>query len=423
MTGSDTDHARPPEPGLCRDCSLTLPPARAGAGLERCPRCGSRRIRRHPELADLALAHVDCDAFYATIEKRDNPALAERPVIVGGGERGVVAACCYLARLYGVRSAMPLFKARNLCPDAVIIRPDMKKYQAVGRQVRAMMQALTPLVQPLSIDEAFLDLSGLDPSGLAGSTPAAILAGLARDLERRIGITVSIGLSYNKFLAKLASDLDKPRGFAVIGRAEAPGFLAPWPVSVLWGVGEALRDRLAADGIHTIGDLARRSERTLTARYGVFGTRLWQFARGRDPRAVTPDQPSRSLSAETTFADAIRDRHALARHLEPLCATLASRLNAADLAGGSVVLKLKTADFRLITRSRRLDRPSRIPGRLFATAAVLLDTLADGTRYRLIGIGCQDLVAAAEADRPDLLDALADPNPAPQQRGLGREWS
>src|SRR5262249_40876025 len=180
-------------------------------------------------------------------EKRDRPELAEKPLIVGGGARGVVLACCYVARLYGVRSAMPMFKALAACPQAVVIRPDMAKYRDVGRAVRAEMQRLTPAGEPLSIDEAFLDLGGTE--ALHGATPAQLLAALARRVEAIFGITVSIGLSYNKFLAKLASDLDKPRGFAVIGRAEAPAFLADKPVGWLWGVGGATQKRLAADGI------------------------------------------------------------------------------------------------------------------------------------------------------------------------------
>ena len=191
---------------LCRDCGRRPPP---DAGT--CPACGSARVLCHGELHDLAIAHLDCDAFYAAIEKRDRPELRDVPVIVGGRHRGVVAACCYVSRTYGVHSAMPMFQALRVCPDAVVVRPDMKKYAAVGRQVRAMMLELTPLVEPLSIDEAFMDLSGTET--LHSASPAKTLAGLARRVEEELSITVSIGLSYNKFLAKIASDLDKPRGF------------------------------------------------------------------------------------------------------------------------------------------------------------------------------------------------------------------
>src|SRR5258707_490217 len=214
---------------LCRDCgALAASPADAG----RCGACGSPRIVAHAELDALSIAHIDCDAFYATVEKRDRPELAEQPVIVGGRQRGVVLACCYVARLYGVRSAMPMFKALAACPHAVVIRPDMAKYREVGRAVRAEMRRLTPLVEPLSIDEAFLDLSGTE--SVHGAAPAQLLAALARRVAASLGVTVSIGLSYNKFLAKLASDLDKPRGFAVIGRKEAAEFLADKPVGWLW---------------------------------------------------------------------------------------------------------------------------------------------------------------------------------------------
>src|SRR6478735_5936438 len=284
---------------LCRDCSA-LDGDRSDAAMPaRCPECGSPRVVAHPELADLALAHLDCDAFYATVEKHRHKELAERPVIVGGGARGVVLACCYVARLYGVRSAMPMFKALAACPDAVVIRPDMATYREVGRAVRAEMRRLTPLVEPLSIDEAFLDLSG--SAQVHGVAPAQTLAALARRVETALGVTVSIGLSYNKFLAKLASDLDKPRGFAVIGREEAAGFLADKPVDWLWGVGRAMHRRLAPDGILRIGQLRGLDRRDLAHRYGKLGLRLAELASGEDSRRVQPEARARSISAETTF--------------------------------------------------------------------------------------------------------------------------
>src|SRR3954454_21754466 len=285
---------------LCGDCSA-LDGDRSDAAMPaRCPDCGSPRVVTHPELADLTLAHLDCDAFYATVEKHRRPELADRPVIVGGGARGVVLACCYVARIYGVRSAMPMFKALAACPDAIVIRPDMAKYREVGRAVRAEMRRLTPLVEPLSIDEAFLDLSGT--AAVSGIAPAQALAALARRVETALGITVSIGLSYNKFLAKLASDLDKPRGFAVIGRQEAAGFLADKPVDWLWGVGRAMHRRLAADGILRIGQLRGLDRRDLAHRYGKLGLRLAELASGEDSRRVQPEARARSISAETTFA-------------------------------------------------------------------------------------------------------------------------
>jgi DNA polymerase IV len=385
---------------LCRDCSaLALLPARPG----RCRECGSPRLAAHAELADLTIAHLDCDAFYATIEKRDRPELAERPVIVGGGARGVVLACCYVARLDGVRSAMPMFRALAACPDAVVIRPDMAKYREVGRAVRAEMLQLTPLIEPLSIDEAFLDLRGT--AALHRAAPAQLLAALARRVEATLGITVSIGLSYNKFLAKLASDLDKPRGFAVIGRAEATDFLADKPVGWLWGVGGALQRRLAADGITRIGQLRARDARDLAARYGRIGLRLARLARGEDERQVAPDGRARSISAETTFARDEADAAALAHTLWPLCEKVAVRLKESRLAAGGVTLKLKTADFRLRSRSRRLADPTQLAETLFHTADRLLAGEADGVcLFRLIGIGADRLIDAAAADLPTLFD-------------------
>jgi DNA polymerase-4 len=382
---------------LCRDCAaLAAPPPPGG----RCAACGSPRLVAHAELEALTLAHLDCDAFYASVEKRDRPELLDRPVIVGGGARGVVLACCYVARLSGIRSAMPMFKALKACPDAVVIPPDMAKYRAVGRQVRALMEATTPLVQPLSIDEAFLDLAGTER--LHGGPPARTLALLARRIEREIGVTVSIGLSYNKFLAKIASDLDKPRGFAVLGRGEALEFLANKSVGVIWGVGAALQRKLAADGITVIAELRERSERDLVLRYGAIGRRLARFARGEDDRAVDPDAPMKSISVETTFARDLARLEALAAELEPLCHSLARRLMRAERAAAGVTLKLKTGDFRVITRSRRLADPTQRGTMLYQAALPLLREAADGTAFRLIGIGADRLAEAAAADPPDL---------------------
>src|SRR5919198_3450710 len=251
-------------PGFCRDCRRDAPEHAV-----RCSACGSPRLLRHPEIDTLAIAHVDCDAFYATIEKRDDPSLADKPVIVGGGQRGVVLTCCYVARTYGVRSAMPMFEARRLCPRATIVRPRMEKYAEVGRAVRAHMRDLTPLVEPVSIDEAFMDLSGTER--LHGMPPGKLLAIFAERVERELKITVSIGLAANKFLAKIASDLDKPRGFAVLGAAEAAAFLASNPVTTIFGVGKATQARLARDGYRTLADLQRAEEAELMRRYGSEG--------------------------------------------------------------------------------------------------------------------------------------------------------
>jgi DNA polymerase-4 len=355
---------------------------------------------RHDELDALSIAHLDCDAFYASVEKRDTPALADRPVIVGGRQRGVVLACCYVARLYGVRSAMPMFKALKACPDAVVIRPDMAKYRTVGREVRALMRETTPLVEAISIDEAFLDLSAGETS--PHGAPARLLALLVRRIEREIGITASIGLSYNKFLAKVASDLDKPRGFAVIGRAEAKEFLSGRSVGLLWGVGAALQSRLARDGITRIGQLQEIKESELTARYGAIGRRLARFARGEDERRVTTDSPTKSISAETTFARDLTSGAEIGGELRPLCETVADRLKKADLAAGGVSLKLKTGDFKLRTRARRLVDPTQLAETLFRTASALLEREIDGTAFRLVGVGAESLTAASLADPPDL---------------------
>jgi DNA polymerase IV len=385
---------------LCRECGALAHSANEAG---RCTACGSPRIVTHPELDTLAIAHIDCDAFYATVEKRDRPELAEQPVIVGGKQRGVVLACCYVARLYGVRSAMPMFKALAACPHAVVIRPDMAKYREVGRAVRAEMRRLTPLVEPLSIDEAFLDLSGTEPAH--GMAPAQALVALVRRIEANFGITASIGLSYNKFLAKIASDLDKPRGFAVIGRSDAAQFLADKPVGLLWGVGAAMQRRLAADGIALIGQLRALDERELARRYGKMGARLARLARGDDARQVESVSQTKSISAETTFARDESDAEALARTLWPLCEEVSGRLKASGLAAGTVTLKLKTSDFRIRTRSRKLADPSQLADTLYRTARHLLAVEADGTtRFRLIGVGTDSLVSAEAADLPTLFD-------------------
>ena len=357
---------------------------------------------RHPELRALAIAHIDCDAFYASVEKRDRPELAERPVIVGGGTRGVVLACCYVARLYGIRSAMPMFKALEACPDAVVIRPDMARYREVGRAVRGEMQRLTPRVEPLSIDEAFLDLSGT--AAVHGAAPAQVLAALARRIEAKFRITVSIGLSYNKFLAKIASDLDKPRGFAVLGGAEAAAFLAPKSVTLIFGVGKMAQQRLARDGLRTIGDLQRAGESELQRRYGVEGARLARLARGLDDRPVRAEREAKSISAQTTFDRDIAEFRPLELRLWRLAEKVSARLKTNGLAGSTVTLKLKTADFRIRTRAHSLSHPTQLAGRIFAAGRDLLARETDGTMFRLIGIGLSALCDADGADFADLID-------------------
>jgi DNA polymerase IV len=385
---------------FCRDCLSD-----AAAGAKRCTACGSPRVLAHHELAELAIAHVDCDAFYATIEKRDDPSLAAEPVIVGGGRRGVVAAACYVARTYGVKSAMPMFEALRLCPHARVVRPNTDKYVQVGREVRRMMLALTPSVEPLSIDEAFVDLSGT--ARLHGLTPAKVLARFALEVERSLAITVSIGLSCNKFLAKVASDLDKPRGFAVLGGAEAPNFLAAKPVSFIFGVGKVSAERLARDGFRQIADLQKASEIELARRYGEEGHRLARLARGIDPRKVDPERETKSVSSETTFDEDISEFQRLERILWSETETVSARLKQKDLAGATVTLKLKTADFKIRTRALSFGAPTQLALKIFAAARELLLREVDGTKFRLLGVGVSALADPDQADPADFVDGRA----------------
>jgi DNA polymerase IV len=385
---------------FCRDCLTDAAPRAT-----RCRACGSPRLLRHEELDRLAVAHIDCDAFYATIEKRDDPALAAEPVIVGGGKRGVVAAACYVARTFGVKSAMPMFEALRLCPHARVVRPNIDKYSRVGREVRQMMLALTPLVEPLSIDEAFLDLSGTER--LHGLQPARVLARFATAVETRLAITVSIGLSANKFLAKVASDLDKPRGFALLGPSEAAAFLAPKPVSFIFGVGKVSAARYARDGFQRIADLQRAGEITLMRRYGDEGRRLARLAYGIDARKVSANRETKSVSAETTFDRDIADFRALERILWRQVEEVSARLKAKALAGSTVTLKLKSADFRIRTRAHSLESPTQLAGRIFAASRELLEREAGGTKFRLLGVALSALTGADVADPADFVDRRA----------------
>ena len=356
-------------------------------------------------MSRLALAHVDCDAFYATVEKRDNPEIADKPVIVGGGKRGVVSAACYIARTYGVRSAMPMFKALALCPSATVISPDMAKYVRVGREVRRAIQALTPLVEPLSIDEAFLDLSGTER--VHGMIPAKVLARFAREVERHIGITVSVGLSSNKFLAKIASDLDKPRGFAALDQDEARAMLADKPVGFIFGVGPATQEKLSQRGFRTIGDLQRADEVELMKQFPTDGRRLWRLARGIDDRRVVPDRGAKTISSETTFETDIGDFATLEKLLWQLSEKVSMRLKNGNLAGLTITLKLKTADFRQRTRSQSIATPTQLATKIFAVSREMLAREIDGTVFRLMGTGVSALHPGTEADDTDMLDRRA----------------
>jgi DNA polymerase IV len=383
---------------VCRSCT-----ARYEAPATACRACGSKRLASHPQLDALCIAHLDCDAFFAAIEKRDDPGLRSRPVIIGGGQRGVVATCCYIARLSGVRSAMPMFKALKACPDAVVIRPDFAKYKAAAEAIRAHMETLTPLVEAVSIDEAYLDLTGTE--ALHSATPAQMLAGLANRIEADVGITVSIGLSSNKFLAKTASEMDKPRGFAALSQEEAPALLAPKPPGYLHGVGPKLAARLRRDGYTCVGDLQAAAPRDLIKAYGETGQFLHQRANGIDLRRVEPGGARKSVSAETTFDSDISDYDILADRLWHVCERTATRAKASCVEGRVVTLKLKTAKFQSRTRRATLDQPTQLARTLFETGRSLLKRECEaGEPFRLIGIGLSSL-SAARGDIADLVDA------------------
>jgi len=384
-------------PAFCRQCFTDT------ASAKRCPACGSPRILSHPELYDLSIAHMDCDAFYASVEKRENPELADKPVIVGGGKRGVVSTCCYVARIRGVHSAMPMFQALKVCPDAVVIKPRMSLYAEVSKQIRKMMDDLSPSIEPLSLDEAFIDLTGTER--LHGHPPAVMLAKLTKRMKDELGITGSIGLSHNKFLAKIASDQDKPRGFAVIGRVETQEFLSQQKVGIIWGVGTATRASLERAGIRTIADLLRWDQTDLIARFGSMGERLWHLARGQDKRRVSAHAPVKSISNETTFFEDTSDPDLLDGHIWRLAENVADRAKAKSQAGRVVTLKLKTADFKTLTRRITLPDATQSADRIYRTARSLFDQTGNRGPFRLIGVGISQIVSESEADRaPDLLD-------------------
>jgi DNA polymerase-4 len=383
---------------FCRDCL-----ADAADVARRCKVCGSLRIRSHPELSTLGIAHLDCDAFYAAIEKRDDPSLRDKPVIVGGSSRrGVVSTACYVARINGVRSAMPMYRALELCPNAVVIRPNFARYTKAAKQIREMMLDLTPLVEPLSLDEAYLDLTGTER--LHGVVPAKSMAMLARKIENEVGITVSVGLSYNKFLAKLASELDKPRGFAAIGRTEAVTFLRDKPVGFIRGAGAALQARLAKDGITHIAQLQDLSQKELAQRYGNTGLWLHRLSHAEDARTVEPDGELKSISSETTFDGNISDYTALEAILWRQAERVSARAKSSELGGRTVVLKLKTANFKIRTRSFSLESPTQLADRIFRTAREALRREATGTAFRLLGVGISHLAPASDCDPVELVD-------------------
>ncbi len=382
---------------FCRDCLSDV-----GEGARRCQSCGSRRVLAHVELSALSIAHLDCDAFYAAIEKRDTPGLRDKPVIVGGRKRGVVMTACYLARISGVRSAMPMFQALKLCPGAVVVKPRMAVYVEVARSVRALMRELTPLVEPLSLDEAYLDLSGTER--LHGTSPAKTMAKLAGRIEDEIGITVSVGLSFNKFLAKLASEADKPRGFAVVGQSDARSFLRDKPIGALRGAGAALQARLARDGITRIGQLQLGNQLALAEKYGTMGAWLWKLANARDERAVDPEGDRKSISSETTFLNDIGDFRQLERILWNQAERVSAHAKSMGLGGRTVVLKLKSSRFKLRTRSTSLECPTQLADTIFRVAREALRREIDGTQYRLLGVGITNLADSTLCDLTGLID-------------------
>jgi DNA polymerase-4 len=384
-------------PALCRDCLATFEDAK------RCPACGRPRVIAHPELFTLSIAHMDCDAFYASVEKRDDPSLRDRPVIVGGGRRGVVTTACYIARIRGVRSAQPMFKALQLCPDAVVVKGRMDRYVEISRQIRAMMEELTPIVEPLSLDEAFLDLTGT--ARLHHAPPALLLARLVRRMETELGISGSIGLSHAKFLAKVASDLDKPRGFSVIGKAETVDFLRPRPVRLIPGIGAKAAASLESLGIRTFDDVHRWEKTDLIRRLGHTGERLWHLARGEDHRRVSPHEPVKGISNETTFGEDTADPDILDGHIWRLAEKVADRAKAKDLAGRVVTLKLKRHDHKSLTRRISLPQPTQMADRIYRTARGLFDACDEHGPFRLLGVGLSELTDARDGDREgDLLE-------------------
>ena len=387
-------------PTLCRACLTQFDTG------SRCPACRSPRITSHPELFDLSIAHMDCDAFYASVEKRDRPELADKPVIIGGGDRGVVSTACYIARIRGVRSAMPMFQALRLCPDAVVIKPRMQLYAEVSTAIRQMMEQITPAIEPLSLDEAFLDLTGT--TRLHGAPPAVMLARLVQRMKAELGITGSIGLSHNKFLAKVASDQDKPHGFSVIGRADTASFLRDQPVRLIWGVGRATQEALEQAGIRSFRDLLRWDKADLTTRFGAMGGRLWHLARGEDSRPVARNAPIKSISNETTFHEDTANPDILDGHIWRMAEKVADRAKAKDLAGRVITLKLKRADHQLITRRHSLRDATQMADRIYRTAHSLFVQVPTAKPYRLLGVGLSDLCPATGADLSgDLLDPQA----------------
>ena len=382
---------------ICRECLSTF-----DSKVLYCANCESLNLISHKEIEKLDIAHVDCDAFYASIEKRDNPKLKNSAVIIGGGKRGVVATACYLARIKGVRSAMPMYKALKLCPSATIVKPNMSKYRDASRKIQNLMNQLTPLTEPISLDEAFLDLSGTKK--LHKKIPAVLLAELSKKINQEVGISVSIGLSYNKFLAKICSDLDKPKGFSLLGRGDSKKFLSSQPVEILWGVGKILKRKLNDDGIKTISQIEELGIKEVINRYGSIGSHIYSLSQGKDLRRVVPQRQIKSISHETTFENDISDKEVLEKKLWSLCEKVSKRSKEKGLGGQTITLKLKTKEFKLISRSCTIDEPTQIGELIFQNSKTLLDREDDKIKYRLIGVGISNLKESELCDLYDLIN-------------------
>lgn len=375
---------------LCLNCITII------SDKPRCDNCASPRVLAHPELFSLQIAHMDCDAFFASVEKRDNPEIRDKPVIIGGGKRGVVSTACYIARISGVHSAMPMFKALQACPNAVVIAPRMDAYRQASQKIRIMMEQLTPAIEPLSLDEAFIDMSGTER--LHGEPAALSLARLVKQIEQKLGLSGSIGLSHNKFLAKLASDLDKPKGFSIIGKSETEGFLRPLPIKKIWGVGKVTQDRLEKDGIRIFDDLRRYTRQDLNTNYGNLGEHLWFLCRGIDHRSIKQSRKVKSISKETTFTNDISKIGILDGYLWRLSENVSDQAKLKGQSGHVVTLKVKRFNHKTITRRITLREPTQMADRIYTNARALLDDVMIERPFRLIGVGISNFDTVENAD-------------------------
>jgi len=385
------------------------------------PRVARTRVRKTPKrardadarcsiAASLAspspmrkIVHIDMDAFYASVEQRDDPSLRGRPVVVAWrGQRSVVCAASYEARVFGVRSAMPAARAERLCPDAVFVPPDFTRYRTVSRQVREILLRHTDLVEPLSLDEAYLDVT---ETKTALPTATAVAKSIRASIREELSLTASAGVAPNKFLAKIASDWRKPDGLFVIRPEEIEAFLQPLPVSRIHGVGKVMDGKLAALGIRTVGELATFDVADLEQRFGRYGRRLHELAHGIDRGEVRPDRPTQSISAEDTFAHDV-PLGAIETRIRELAAKVWDATRKTDRIGRTVVLKLKTREFRIITRSHTPPAPPRSAEELADIAVSLRGhvDLPSATLYRLVGVGLGNFRDAEAVPQPELFD-------------------